>query len=83
MPTPDRRWGFIRKAQVTPANVHYLATFERVLDPAYNTARQVYADRAYGKRDREHALKAQGYRPRIQRQGRGPPSPERQPQHCA
>ena len=64
----DRRWGFIRKAQVTPANVHDSAMFERVLDPA-NTARQVYADRGYGKRDREHALKAQGYRPRIQRQG--------------
>lgn len=64
----DRRWGFIRRAEVTPASVNDSIMFEQVLDPA-NIAREVYADRGYRKRSRDRELKAQGYRPRIQRQG--------------
>lgn len=64
----DRRWGFIRQAEVTPASANDSIMFEQVLDPG-NTAREVYADRGYRKRSWDEALKAQGYRPRIQRQG--------------
>lgn len=63
----DRRWGFIRRAEVTTASVIDTTMFEAVLDQ--NTSRDVYADRGYTKRTREVALKAQGYRVQIQRKG--------------
>lgn len=63
----DRRWGFIRRAEVTPASVTDTTMFEAVLDQ--NTSRDVYADRGYTKRSRERALKEQGYRVQIQRKG--------------
>jgi len=61
----DRRWGFIRRAEVTAASVIDTTMFEAVLDQ--NTNRNVYADRGYTKRARELALKQQGYRVHIQR----------------
>jgi len=67
----DRRWGFIRKAEVTPASVNDSKVFEQILDPG-NTAREVYADKGYRSRSREQALEAQGYRSRIQRQAQSP-----------
>lgn len=62
----DRRWGFIRNAEVTAACVHDSEKFETVLDPT-NTSRDVYADRGYAKREREQQLKRDGYRAQIQR----------------
>jgi len=62
----DRRWGFIRKAEVTPASEHDSTQFESVLDPS-NTSRDVYADKGYAKAARERQLREEGYRPQIQR----------------
>jgi IS5 family transposase len=64
----DRRWGFIRSAEVTVASVNDTRVFEALLDPT-NTSRDVYADRGYAKRAREVELKSQGYRAQIQRKG--------------
>ena len=41
----DRRWGFIRKQEVTPANVHDSQQFATILDPG-NTARRLMANSA-------------------------------------
>jgi IS5 family transposase len=69
----DRRWGFIRSAEVTAASVHDSEKFETVLDPS-NTCRDVYADRGYAKGQREQQLKQDGYRAQIQRKAnRGRP----------
>lgn len=62
----DRRWGFIRKAEVTSAAEHDCTQFEQVLDAA-NTSRDVYADKGYAKAERERQLREQGYRAQIQR----------------
>lgn len=64
----DRRFGFIRQAEVTAASVHDSKMFEAVLDPG-NACRDVYADKGYAKREREAALIAQGYRPCLHRKG--------------
>ncbi|HEU0197582.1 MAG TPA: transposase, partial [Nevskiaceae bacterium] len=64
----DRRWGFIRVAQVTTASVNDTQVFEAILDPT-NTCRDVYADRGYAKRSREIDLRTHGYRDGIQRKG--------------
>tara|TARA_R110002095_G_scaffold87333_2_gene76258 strand:- start:1193 stop:1633 length:441 start_codon:yes stop_codon:yes gene_type:complete len=59
----DRRCGFIRQHEVTPANVHDSKHFESILDPV-NTSRVTRADRT-----REAELKRQGYRVDIQHKG--------------
>ena len=64
----DRRWGFIRRMAVTPASANDTTVFETILDET-NTGREVYADRGYAKAAREQALRAAGYRDRIQRKG--------------
>lgn len=64
----DRRWGFIRKSDVTTASVNDTEVFETILDDT-NTRKDVYADRGYAKRARETELNAQGYRANIQRKG--------------
>ena len=64
----DRRWGFIRRIEVTTASVNDTTVFESILD-ATNASRAVYADRGYAKAAREHALREAGYRDRIQRKG--------------
>jgi IS5 family transposase len=64
----DRRFGFIRAMEVTPASVGDTTVLETLLD-ASNTRKDIYADSAYTKRAREKALSAQGYRVHIQRKG--------------
>ncbi|TAN16426.1 MAG: IS4/IS5 family transposase [Rhodanobacter sp.] len=64
----DRRWGFIRKVDVTSASVNDTEVFESILDEA-NTHKDVYADRGYAKHARETELYVQGYRANIQRKG--------------
>ncbi|MDY4285752.1 transposase, partial [Xanthomonas sp. LF06-19] len=64
----DRRWGFIRRYDVSAANVHDSRHFEQVLDPD-NTGRTVWADSGYADAARESDLKRRGYRPAIQHQG--------------
>lgn len=64
----DRRWGFIRQHQVTPASVHDSQHFETILDPG-NTGRTIRADSAYADCAREAKLKRQGYRVDIQHKG--------------
>jgi IS5 family transposase len=74
----DRRWGFIRQHEVTPANVHDGQHFETILDPG-NTCATIRADSAYADRAREAALKQQGYKADIQHKGRaGKPLSEAQ-----
>jgi IS5 family transposase len=65
----DRRWGFIRRHDVTPAQVHDSQRFETLLDPS-NTRRTVRADSAYADREREARLREQGYVADIQHKGR-------------
>ena len=64
----DRRWGFIRRIEVTAASVNDTEVFEAILDDT-NTAKDVYADRGYAKHARETALHVQGYRSHIQLKG--------------
>lgn len=64
----DRRWGFIRRAEVSVASVNDTTVFESLLDDT-NTNRSVYADRGYAKHARETALHGHGYRAHIQRKG--------------
>lgn len=64
----DRRWGFIRQHEVSPAHVHDSQHFETILDPG-NTGRTIRADSAYADRAREAQLKRQGYRADIQHKG--------------
>jgi IS5 family transposase len=75
----DRRWGFIRRLEVTPDSVSDTRVFETIVDET-NTSRDVYADRGYAKAAREVALREQGYRDRIQRKGQAdrPSSPAQQ-----
>lgn len=64
----DRRWGFIRHAEVTTASVNDTEVFETLLDET-NTGKDVYADRGYAKHARESDLYVSGYRAHIQRKG--------------
>lgn len=64
----DRRWGFIRRIEVTTASVNDTAVFEAILDDT-NTGKDVYADRGYAKHARETELHVRGYRAHIQRKG--------------
>lgn len=64
----DRRWGFIRRHEVSAANVHDSRHFETLLDPV-NTGRTVRADSAYASQARETELRRQGYRADIQHKG--------------
>lgn len=57
----DRRLGFIRQFEVTPASVNDTAVFESLLDPG-NIRKNVYADRGYAKHARETSRMSQGYR---------------------
>lgn len=61
-----RRWGFIRRLNVTSVSVNDTTVFEAILDET-NTSKAVYADRGYAKRSRETDLHMAGYRPHIQR----------------
>ncbi len=75
----DRRWGFIRRIEVTAASANDTTVFEVILDET-NTSRDVYADRGYAKAAREVELRACGYRDHIQRKGQAerPLSPAQQ-----
>ena len=74
----DRRWGFIRRMEVTTASANDTTVFETILDEM-NTNRTVYADRGYTKAARERSLREAGYRDRIQRKGQaGKPLSEAQ-----
>lgn len=64
----DRRWGFIRQHEVTPASTTDTEVFESILDES-NTNKDVYADRGYAKHARETELHVKGYRANIQRKG--------------
>jgi IS5 family transposase len=64
----DRRWGFIRRLEVTTASVNDTKVFESILDET-NTNKAVYADRGYAKHERETELHVNGYRAHIQRKG--------------
>ena len=64
----DRRWGFIRRMEVTTASVNDTMVFESILDET-NTNKAVYADRGYAKHARETELHVAGYRACIQRKG--------------
>jgi len=64
----DRRWGFIRRHDVTAAQVHDSQRFETLLDPS-NTRRRICADSAYANRERETRLREQGYVADIQHKG--------------
>ncbi|HUD43194.1 MAG TPA: transposase [Dokdonella sp.] len=57
----DRRRGFIRRLEVTPASVNDTMMFEAIVDET-NTSRDVYADRGYAKGACEFALREQGAR---------------------
>lgn len=76
----DRRWGFIRQHEVTPAHVHDTKVFETLLDRS-NTSAAVYADSGYAKKGREKTLRKAGYRPCLHRKGQaGYPLDKRQQQ---
>ena len=76
----DKRHKVIRKIEMSDAAPHDSQHFEAVLDAA-NTSREVYADKGYASGERERALRAAGYRDRIQRKGaRNHPLPKRQEQ---
>lgn len=64
----DRRWGFIRRMEVTTASANDTTVFETLLDET-NTSRDIYADRGYTKAAREQWLREAGYRDQIQRKG--------------
>lgn len=64
----DRRWGFIRRHEVTAASVHDSQCFESILHPI-NTSRTIRADSAYADQEREARLKREGYRVDIQHKG--------------
>ena len=64
----DRRWGFIRRVEVTTASVSDTEVFESILDET-NTGKDVYAARGYAKHARETDLHVKGYRAHIQRKG--------------
>jgi len=60
--------GFIRRYEVTSAQVHDSRMFEAVLDHD-NRGRSVWADSAYRSKEREAQLRRQGFFSRIQKQG--------------
>jgi len=64
----DRRWGFIRQHEVTPAHVHDTNVFESLLEMG-NTSKAVYADGGYAVHGREQGLIDKGYRPCLHRKG--------------
>ena len=63
----DVKHKFIRAWKATAANVRAGRVFEEILSE--HTSRDVYADSAYLSEESQARLKAQGYRPRIQRKG--------------
>jgi len=65
----DHRYKLLRKVKVSSANEHDTKHFEAVLDAA-NSSRDVYADRGYADKEREKQLKADGWRPHIQRKAK-------------
>lgn len=65
----DHRYKLLRKVKVSPANEHDTKHFESVLDET-NSSRDVYADRGYADMEREKQMKADGWRPHIQRKAK-------------
>ena len=61
------KYKFIRKWQVSAANVHDSQVFLEILSE--NTSRDVYADSAYSSEETRQRLKALGYRAHLQRKG--------------
>ena len=64
----DKRYKIIRQFETDTASTHDSQHFDAVLDRA-NTNRDVFADKGYPSAQREAALKAAGYRNKIQRKG--------------
>ncbi len=62
----DAAHKFIRDYAVTDAAVHDSRVFEGLLDDG-NSSRDVFADSAYRSKESEDNLRAQGFRPRLQR----------------
>ncbi|GIX35728.1 MAG: hypothetical protein KatS3mg126_1507 [Lysobacteraceae bacterium] len=62
----DVKHTLIRKIGTGTASEHDRPHFDAVLD-AGNTGSAVYADRGYPSKEREAALKANGFKPMIQR----------------
>lgn len=60
----DKRYGLIRRFDVTAANMYDGHVFEELLD-SENTASPVYADTAYGAKSNQDILKARGLRSEI------------------
>ncbi|EAU54502.1 IS5 family transposase [Mariprofundus ferrooxydans] len=65
----DHRYKLLRKVKVSSANEHDTKHFEDVLD-GDNSCRDVYADRGYADREREHRLRSEGWRMHIQRKAK-------------
>jgi IS5 family transposase len=64
----DVKHKFIRDYQVTDASVHDSQVFEELIDPN-NTSKDVYADSAYGAKEKRQMLEKQGYNGKIQFKG--------------
>jgi len=64
----DVKHKFIRRYEVTPANVHDSQVFEELLDEK-NTSRDVWGDSAYRCEENLERLKDRGYREHLQRKG--------------
>lgn len=71
----DKRYGFIRKYQVTDASCYDGRILKGILDKS-NTARLVWGDTAYRSSENERLLAAQGFRSQLHRKKpKGKPMP--------
>ena len=61
---------YIRRYDVTPANIHDSNVFDELLDPR-NSSHAVWADSAYRSQETLDRLKENGYREHLQRKGIG------------
>jgi len=64
----DVKHKMIRNYEVTPASVYDSDVFEELLDEN-NSSKDVWADSAYGSKEKRDAIKQQGFRDNIQRKG--------------
>jgi transposase, IS5 family len=64
----DVKHKIIRDYEVTPACVHDSNVFEEILDQT-NSSKDVWADSAYGSREKRATIKEQGFRGHIQIKG--------------
>jgi IS5 family transposase len=64
----DAKHKLIRSYEVTPASTHDSNVFEQLLDKD-NSSRDVWADSAYGSRQKREYLDKHGFRCKIQRKG--------------